>query len=217
MLDIITTPISFFEMEMEYAEPDLKMWLDRVNVVQSVWASLKPWNVAVDDVEIIQTGKPSEQGIKFKIPQKLSSFFFGPAYCKFTRDSIDWSVAEETIGIIGTVTAALLSQTQAVIAARKTSIVLHAQPKKLPFIQITGPLIPPQLAAMEAEPPKTMAIVVKWEKRRMTIDGSGSLANGIFLRFEREFDGSVGYEEIASQLKVDEEQILAMLGVQGEA
>jgi hypothetical protein len=216
MPEIVTTPISYFEVEMEYAEPDLKMWLDRVNVVQAVWAALKPWNVAVDDVEIIQTGKPSEQGIKFKIPQKLSSFFFGPAYCRFTRDSTDWGVAEETIGIIDTVTTALLSQTQAVIANRRTIIVLHVQPKKLPFIQITGPLIPEQLVALEAETPKTMAIVVKWEKRKMTIDGSGSLANGIFLRFEREFDGSVGYEEMAYRLKADEDQIFAMLGVQEE-
>lgn len=217
MPEIITTPISYFEIEMEYAEPDLKMWLDRVNVVQAVWAALKPWNVTVDDVEIIQTGKPSEQGIKFKIPQKLSSFFFGPAYCKFTRDSTDWGVAEETIGIIDTVTTALLSQTQAVIARRKTTIVLHAQPKTLPFLQITGPLIPQQLAALEAETPKTMAIVVKWEKRKMTIDGSGSLANGIFLRFEREFDGSVGYEEMAHHLKADQDQIFAMLGIREEA
>ncbi|MDE3186138.1 MAG: hypothetical protein KGM96_01275 [Acidobacteriota bacterium] len=217
MPEIITTPISYFEIEMEYAEPDLKMWLDRVNVVQAVWTALKPWNVSVDDVEIIQTGKLSEQGIKFKIPQKLSSFFFGPAYCKFTRDSTNWGVAEETIGIIEAVTTALLSQTKAVIAKRKTTIVLHAQPKKLPFIQITGPLVPPQLAAVEAETPKTMAIVVKWEKRKITIDGSGSLANGIFLRFEREFDGAEPYEEMAHQLKADEDQIFAMLGVQEEA
>jgi hypothetical protein len=214
MPEIVTTPISYFEVEMEYAEPDLKMWLDRVNVVQAVWTALKPWNVAVDDVEIIQTGKLSEQGIKFKIPQKLSSFFFGPAYCKFTRDSTNWGVAEETIGIIDAVTTALLSQTRAVISKRKTAIVLHIQPKKLPFIEITGPLIPQQLATLEAEPPKTAAIVVKWDKRKMTIDGSGSVANGIFLRFDREFDGSSGYEEIANQLKADEDQIFTLLGVQ---
>lgn len=217
MPEIITTPISYFEIEMEYAEPDLKMWLDRINVVQAVWAALKPWNIAVDDIEIVQNGKPSEQGIKFKIPRKLSSFFLGPAYCKFTRDSIDWGVAEETIGIIDVVTTALLSQTQAVIAKRKTTIVLHAQPRNLPFIQITGALIPEALRALEAGTPKTMAIVVKWEGRKITIDGSGSLANGIFLRFEREFDGSVGFEEIARRLRADEDQIFAILEVQEEA
>jgi hypothetical protein len=217
MPEIITTPLSFFEVEMEYAEPDLKMWLDRANVVQSVWKALKPWNVTVDDVEIIQTGKPSEQGIKFKIPQKLSSFFFGPAYCKFNRDNTDWGVAEETIGIIEAVTNALLSQTKAIIAKRKTTIVLHAQPKKLPFIQLLSPLIPPRIAGLEDQQPKTMAIVVKWENRKLTVDGSASLSNGIFIRLEREFDGSVSYQDIAHQLRADELQVFAMLDVQEEA
>src|SRR6516165_455892 len=108
MAEIVTTPISYFEVEMEYTEPDIKMWLDRANVVQAVYTALKPWNVTVDDVEILQTGKPSEQGIKFKIPTKLSSFFFGPAYCKFTRDSTNWGVAEDTIQIIEAATSALL-------------------------------------------------------------------------------------------------------------
>lgn len=216
MPEIVTTPISYFEVEMDYAEPDLKMWLDRVNVVQAVYTALEPWNVTVDDVEIIQSGKPSEQGIKFKVPQKLSSFFFGPAYCKFTRDSTDWGVAEETIKIIDTVTSALLTQTQAVIAKRRTVIALHIQPKTLPFIQLTMPLIPQQLATLEDEPAKTMAVVVKWSSRKITIDGSGQLANGIFLRLEREFDGAVPYDKMAYQLKVDEDQVFAMLGVQEE-
>lgn len=216
MPEIVTTPISYFEIEMDYTEPDIKMWLDRANVVQAVYGALKPWNVTVDDVKILQTGKPSEQGIKFKIPAKLSSFFFGPAYCKFTRDSTSWGVAEETIQIVEAATSALLSQTRAVIAKRKTIIALHVQPKTLPFIQLTAPLIPRQLAALEKEPAKTIAVVVKWAKRKMTIDGSGQLANGIFLRFEREFDGSVAYEQMAHQLKADEDQVFAMLGVQEE-
>jgi len=217
MPETITTPLSFFEIEMEYAEPDVKMWLDRANVVKEVWKALKPWSIVVDDIEIIQTGKPSEQGIKFKIPEKLSSFFFGPAYCKFNRDNTDWSVAEETISIIEAATNALLSQTKAVIAKRKTTIVLHAQPKKLPFLRVLSPLIPPQIAALEKQQPKTMAVIVKWENRKLTLDGSASVANGIFLRFEREFDGSVSYRDMAYQLRADEEQVFAMLGVQEEA
>ncbi len=217
MPEIVTTPISYFEVEMEYAEPDLKMWLDRANIVRAVYSSLKPWGVTVDDVEIIQTGKPSEQGIKFKIPKKLSSFFFGPSYCKFTRDNTDWSIAEETIQMITAATDALLTETGATVVKRKTAIVLHAQPKTLPFIQIIGPLIPKQLADLEPGPVKTMATIVVWENRKMTIDGSGSLANGIFLRFEREFDGSIAYEELAHQLKTDEDQIFALLGIMEEA
>jgi hypothetical protein len=48
------------------------------------------------------------------------------------------------------------------------------------------------------------------------LDGSGQLANGLFLRFERDFSGSTTYEEIAHQSRADEEALFAMLGVEEE-
>lgn len=45
----------------------------------------------------------------------------------------------------------------------------------------------------------------------------GQIANGIFLRYEREFKADVSYEEIAHQLKADEDGIFAMLDVKEEA
>jgi len=217
MPEIVTTPISYFEVEMEYASPDIKMWLDRVNVVQALFVALKPWDITVDDVEIITTGKPSEQGIRFKIPKKLSSFFFGPAYCKFTRDGTSWETAEETIHILDTAFKALVGETGAIVTKRKTVIVLHAQPKTLQFFQILAPFVSTKLAALEPEPPNTMATVVKWPKRKLTLDGSGQLANGIFLRFEREFDGDLSYEEMAQRLRTDETEVFKMLDIEEEA
>lgn len=216
MPEMVKIPISYFEVEMEYGSPDLKMWLDRINVVQAVYTALQPWGVKVDDVEILTTGKPSEQGIKFKIPQKLSTFFFGPANCKFTRDGTSWDTAEETIQILNAAVSALIQQTGAEIIKRKTVIALHAQLANLPFIQVLSPFIPPALGALEGEKPKTMAVVIKWENRKVTIDGSGQLANGIFIRFERDFDGKAFYDDMAMQLLADEHAIFEVLGIQEE-
>jgi hypothetical protein len=38
----------------------------------------------------------------------------------------------------------------------------------------------------------------------------------MFLRFEREFDGTAGYDEIAKQLRADEETLFAILDVKEE-
>jgi hypothetical protein len=35
----------------------------------------------------------------------------------------------------------------------------------------------------------------------------------MFLRFEREFDGTAAYQQIAEQLRADEEALFAMLDV----
>jgi hypothetical protein len=213
MPELVTIPISYFEVTFDFENPSIKLWLDRAEAVQAMFSALKPWDIFVDDVDAITTGKPSEQGVKFKLPAKRSSFFFGPALCKFTRDATNWSLAEETIQILDAAMSALLSTTNIIVAKQKTVIALHLQPKTAPFFEILRPFVPSPLAALEPGPMKTMAAVAKWDKRKVTIDGSGQVANGIFLRFEREFAGKVSYTEIAEQLKADEDALFSMLGI----
>jgi hypothetical protein len=216
MPERVAIPISYFEVVLEYAEPNLQLAMNRAAAVQAIFSALKPWNITVDDVEVIQTGKPSEQGIKFKIPEKKASFFFGPASSKFTKDDADWASADETIRLLDAALSSLLKEGAITIVSQKTAIALHLQPRTLPFADILRPLVPPSLAALQSEPATTMAVVAKWKKRRITIDGSGQIANGIFLRFEREFDGKASYDEIAAQLKADEDSLFNMLGVEEE-
>ena len=77
MPELVTIPIAIFETSIEYANPSMTLLVDRAKVVDRLFRAFKPWNINVDDVEVIQEGKPSEQGVKFKLPLKRTSFFFG--------------------------------------------------------------------------------------------------------------------------------------------
>jgi hypothetical protein len=216
MPEIIDTHLSFFEAEIEFVEPNLKIWLDRIAIVEAVYAALRPWKITVDDVEVVQIGKPSEQGVRFKIPEKRASFFFGAGACRFTRDSTNWQTAGETIQILDAALKALHANSNTEVKTFKTAVALHVQPRTKPFIEILRPFIPQPLASLEQEPPKSMAIIVKWPDRRVTLDGSAQLANGIFIRYERDFTGNTSYEDMAKQLYADEMQICTMLDVKEE-
>lgn len=212
MPELVSIPISYFEATFKYKEPNVMLWLERANVVQALFRALKPWNIHVDDVEIITVGKPSEQGLKFKLPQKQVIFFFSATLCKFSKDNADWESAEETITIMDASFSTLAKLGKIEAATIETAIALHMQPKALPFMKILERFVPAELAALDGEV-KTMASIIKWDKRKVVIDGSGQLANGLFLRFEREFDGAVSYQQIAEQLRTDEEALFAILDV----
>jgi len=126
----------------------------------------------------------------------------------------DWASADETLTILETAISALIQLSGVAMGAKKTAIAVHIQPRTLPFMEILNPFVPPQLASLEKEPVRTMAAVAKWGKRKVTIDGSGALANGVFLRFEREFESTITYREMAHQLRKDEEELFRVLGVQ---
>jgi len=215
MPELITIPISFFEATFNYQEPNVGLWLDRTNVVQALFTALKPWHIAIDNVEVITTGKPSEQGIRFRLPEKQVAFFFGPTLCKFSKDNADWGSAEETITVMDAVVSALKRSGNIEIAAVETVIAMHVQLKSLPFMRLLAPFVPAQLAALGGEV-KTMANIIKWDKRKVIIDGSAQLANGIFLRLEREFEGDMDYPQMAQQLRADEESLFALLDVKEE-
>ncbi len=213
MPEIVDTHLSFFEAEIEFVQPNLKIWLDRIAIVQAVYDAFRAWNITVDDVEVIQTGKPSEQGVRFKLPEKKSSFYFGASACRFNRDSTNWQTAAETIQILDAALRAFLATANVELKTFKTAVALHVQPRTKPFIEILRPIIPRPLSDLENESSKSMAVILKWSNRRVTIDGSAQIANGIFIRYERDFLGNVSYEDIAKQLYADETQIFGMLDI----
>ena len=214
MAELVTIPISFFEIAIDYERPQFKLWLDRAFVVQTVFEALERWGPRIEDVEGITTGKAAEQGFSIKLPLKRVSFFFGPASCKFTRDNVDWQLADETIAIFDAAMSALVHSSGVSLGPKNTAISLHLQPKSAMFISLLAPFIPSQLAGLDSQPVSTMAAVVKWAHRKVTIDGSGALTNAIFLRFERQFPSTATYEEIAQELRNDEEHLFGILGVE---
>jgi hypothetical protein len=214
MAEVVTIPISIFEVAADYERPEFKLWMDRASVVQGIFDALKPWEPRIDDVEAITTGKASEQGFTIKLPLKRVAFFFGPASCRFTRENVDWQTAEETIAILDAAVSALIRCSGVAVGPKNTTISLHLQPKSLPFIALLTPFIAPQLAALDSESVMTMATVAKWAHHKVTIDGSAFIANAVFLRFEREFPSTVTYDEITRQLRKDEEDLFRILGVE---
>ena len=211
MSELVTIPISVFELAINYERPRFKLWLDRAVVVQSIYDALEPWKPRIDDVESLTTGKVSEQGFLIKLPIQRISFFFGPSSCKFTREDMEWQNVEETILILNVALSALIQSGGIVVQQKNATVSLHIQPKTVSFITLLKPFIAPRLAELDAEPVMTIAAVAKWADHKVTLDGSGRIANAIFLRFEREFSSITTNHELAERLRQDHEELFRIL------
>jgi len=214
MPEPVTIPIAFFEFTSDFERPVFNLWIDRADVIQAIFDALMPWNPRVDDMEAITTGKTSEQGFSIKLPLKGVSFFFGPASCKFTRDNINWPAAEETVAILDAAILALTRSAGVVLGAKNVALAMHLQPKSVSFTTLLLPFIAPQLVSLDSKQMTTAATVVKWADCKVTIDGSASIANALFLRVERQFPSAATYEEIATRVKEDQSNLFRVLGVE---
>jgi len=75
-------------------------------------------------------------------------------------------------------------------------------------------LIVPHILKLESAPTEAMAVVTRWPNRRITIDGSAALANGIFLQMEREFDASLSFDEMKKAILSDESELFELLDIE---
>lgn len=214
MPEKVTIPNSYFRYEADFVRPMVSIWMDRAHLVQAIFDALLPWKLDIDNVEPRTTGKASEQGISIKLPEKRVTAFFGPASCKLSRDNADWASAEEVIEILRTFLSTLTSVSGAELANQKTAIALHLQPRTVKYIDLLKPFLSPEMQRLNDDEVTTGACVVKWKKRRVTLDGSAVIANGVYVNLEREFAPEVSFEEMAIQLKSDEDSVFRMLGVE---
>jgi hypothetical protein len=216
MPELITIPISYFEVLARYRDPDIDTFMDRRESVSALFKAFKAWNIGIEDIEVITQGKLVEQGIKFTLPKNRITFFFGPAFIRLTQDGSSWETASVTLEILKAALGAIRESGAYSIEIFKTTIALHVQPRAIGYFEILKPFLPPKLGTLRAVSPKTMASVVVWEDRKITLDGSGSVANAIFIKLERDFAGTYSLAEMAEQLYEDEKELFELLEIEEE-
>lgn len=214
MPEHITIPIAIFELTVNYLKPDVKLWADRAEIVQGIFDALSPWNPNFDDIEVINVGKPSEQGVRFKLASENVSLFFGPTACKCTKDTATWKDADETILILETALNVMAGISHVVFARKIAILSLHLQPKTLSFREILQPFLAQPVAKLEDSPVEAIAIVARWKGRRITLDGSAAIVNGVYLQSEREFESTASYDEIKMAVLNDQLTLFKLLDLE---
>jgi hypothetical protein len=167
-----------------------------------------------DDLEVITTGKTTEMGIRLRLATQKVTLFFGVAGCKFIKDAALWAEADTILGILDTFLT-ILTKVGGVTLGKKNSVLsLHLQLKTGSFKDILRPFIDSRIKNLDPSPADAMAVVARWPERRITIDGSAQLANGIYVQMEREFEPTLSYDEMKQEIYNDEVAMLKLLGVE---
>jgi hypothetical protein len=130
------------------------------------------------------------------------------------KDAALWTEADEVLRILDTALTTL-SRTGGVTFGKKVAVLsLHLQLKTTSFKEILRPFIVPEILRLDPAPTEAMAIVSRWPKRRIMLDGSAAIANGIFVQTEREFDTHTTYQDMKQTIQNDEAELFNLLGVE---
>ena len=213
MPEQITIPISIFEVTVWYEKLAVRLLSDRAGLVQSLFEAFAEFKPNADDLEVITAGKISEQGIRLRLASQATTIFFGATGCKFTKEGAVWAEADQILAIFQTFISVLAEQTDVVFSRKITILTLHLQPKTASFKSILLPFVTESLRNVDPAPLDAMAVVARWPGRRITLDGSAQLANGIFAQMEREFGADITLDQIKQNLFDDEVNLFKLLDV----
>jgi len=213
--ELVTIPLSNFEITIEYQTPKVDLWWDRRNVVQPMFEAFRPWGIEIDDIEALDQGKLSERGLKLRIPRKKASFFFGPAFSRFSQDDANWAMERETIDMIRAGLSTLVATGGIAPSTMHASLTLHLQPRTVRFIDLLRPFTPHRLEGIgeDGDTLRALASVVRFGNRAIYLDGSNSIANAVLVKLDRSFLVGTSFEDVAMQLQADQVAIFNILDV----
>lgn len=214
MPELVTIPISIFELAIRYEKPVIRLLADRAEVIQALFDAFAEFEPSADDLEVISAGKTTEQGIRLRLASQRITFFFGATTCKFTKEAAVWAEADKILGILDTFLTILVQMSGADLGKKNSVLSLHLQLKTGSFKDILRPFIDSRIKQLDPETLDAMAIVARWPRRRITLDGSAQLANGIFVQMEREFESALSYDDMRQHIFNDEVELLKLLGVE---
>ncbi|HLX43862.1 MAG TPA: hypothetical protein VKR43_10530 [Bryobacteraceae bacterium] len=214
MAEPITIPISILEVTIRYQKAAVRLLVDRAEVIQALFDVFGEYDPNADDLEVVSSGKTTEQGIKFRLSSQRINLFFGATHCKFTKEAPMWAEADKILSILLTFLDTLKDVSGIAFSKKNSVLSLHLQPKVVPFQKLLLPFIASEIQHLEKEPLRAMAVVARWPGRRITLDGSAQLANGIFVQMERDYAADVSFDNMKQLIYQDEVAILKLLNVE---
>ncbi len=213
----ITIPLCSFDISFVYEKPVVQFLADRAVMIREVFTAFAPWTPSFDDIQFPTEGKNSDRGVNFKIASQNASFLVGPVNSRFIKEGANWAEVDLIDSLMQAGLSGIRRVSEINFRSQHVVVSMHIQPTTVPFRDILRKAIMSErILALDAEPTNVMAMILKWPRYRLTIDGSAALANGIYLQVERDFDGQATFDDVKTAFRADQAAIFGLLDIKEE-
>lgn len=210
---------SQLEYTSTFEKPILQALSPPSGLIAAVLDALKAWGYKLDGVEAnSQVLKLNEYSIVFRrttpaFPPRSLTLGLGKAIV--TAENIDWTEAGQFIAELSAALGAIHDVGGAEIQSHHLAVGMHIQLKDRPRNDVTAPLVSPVADGILDGKTDFSGVILLRGKAIVVIDASVGIANGLFVRISREHPPETSLEKIAETLRIDEQRIFDVLGLEG--
>ena len=156
-----------------------------------------------------------EAQVTFAVAKPAVLITIGLGGVTILANNADWSEAPALIALVQTVLSNVLRATEAKLESHQAVVGFHIKPGPKPFGDVMKRFV--DVGAISAEKPTMIGVGLYGPEYSLILDNSINVPGGLFVKITRVFPSATGFEEMASILWKDEENLLRTLGFRMES
>jgi hypothetical protein len=216
MAELVKIPFASSEYQARFERPYIPfIGHDRPRAFEAVFSALLPFDLRLENTEVLATGSLADHKTIFKLPERGIRIEFGAEEYKFTKEPANWPTAETDGQILVAAERALMEGSDANIVSCIVRVGMHLQLLAKPREEILAPFFPdPFKIFLTHRQAQTYGSHLRFADGDVLLDFSVAFANGIFLRFSSQFIGHPSLAEVLAKVRSDQDRLFGILGVE---
>jgi hypothetical protein len=211
-LPVADIPVGFFEYRATFTEPIFSAWYEAKQVLaKELYKVLRTWGVDLEKVSWNATPKNlKEAQITFAVPNPAALVNVGIGGLTIIVHSANWSQAPALSSLTQAVVQSVVSIGSTGVESHQAVLGFHLKPGPRPFRDVMKQFV--DAKGLGKEDAAAIGVGLYSPQFSVIIDTSAVLSEGIFVKITRVFPAATRFEEMASILWKDEEDLLHRLG-----
>lgn len=207
-------PQAFLEYVAHYQRPCFSAWAAQDKLLSELYESLKPWDLELRDIAQAPGNNFEETHILFNLSRLGITLKLSFGQFKFTVVNPDWSRSDQILKAFESASKAIRRTVGVVIESQNSVLAMHVtlageQKDAINRIADFGKV-------KNEDEVIALAAGIYRKNSSVVVDRSVALPGALFVRLERAFGSSTSFQEIADSIRVDEKEILELLGLEVE-
>jgi hypothetical protein len=211
-LPIADIPVGFFEYRTTFKEPIFSSWYEgKQTVVKNMYKVLLPWGVDLEKISWNAAPKNvKDVQFTFAVPKPPVLVNVGIGGLAIIANNADWSQAPALAALFQCVVDGMRRIGSTELESHQTVLGFHLKPGPKPFRDVLSQFV--DARALGHADASMLGVGLYGADHSLIIDNSVSVPGGVFVKITRVFDPATGFEEMASILWKEEEDLLHRLG-----
>lgn len=183
---------------------------------KAAFTAFRQWNISLENITFKDDAKNlAEEATDFALFGGRVNFSIAPGGCALAVRNPNWSEADLIAKVAAAGTDAVLKAIREEADKQFGSILMHLTPSSGTIGDLTAKFINFDAKALVG-PPQCYGFSVHRDDMLWVVDRSALFQNSLFVRIDRWFPAEESFEQMAMQLRGDEDKLLELLGLEVE-